>query len=132
MKISRNSAYTKIRLHRCWRRMLETKYVGDNFEMLVTVLAHFVTNILFLLLLASGTNIEKMSPISKFCHQHKVTNIKSPTSTCHQHRLVTNIYVAQRPLERKLKNLSQKEYKLISCHGLSSVLFFIRYSILER
>ena len=26
------------RLHRYWRRMLETKCVGDNFEMLVTVL----------------------------------------------------------------------------------------------
>ena len=28
-----------------------------------------------------------LSPISKFCHQHPkiVTNIKSPTSTCHQH-----------------------------------------------
>ena len=36
-------------LHRCWRRMLEKKCVGDNFEMLVTVLAVFVTNILYLL-----------------------------------------------------------------------------------
>ena len=60
------------RLRRCWRRMLETKYVGDNFEMLVTVSADFVTNILYLLALP---------PISKFCHQRKITNIHlSPTS----------------------------------------------------
>ena len=63
------------------------KYVGDNFEMLVAVLADFVTNIPCLQALASGINIQKMSLISKFCHQHPkiVTNIKSPTSTCHQH-----------------------------------------------
>ena len=67
--------------------MLETKCVEDDFEMLVTVLAIFVTSILYLLTLVSGTNIQKRSPISKFCHQHPkiVTNIKSPTSTCHQH-----------------------------------------------
>ena len=41
--------------------------VGDNFEMLVTVLTVFVTNILYLLTLASGNNIQKFSPISKFC-----------------------------------------------------------------
>ena len=29
------------RLHRCWRRMLETKCVGDKFEMLVTNLIHW-------------------------------------------------------------------------------------------
>ena len=67
--------------------MLETKCVRDNFEMLVTVFAIFVTNILYLSTLSSGTNIQKMSPISKFYHQHPkiITNIKSPTSTCHQH-----------------------------------------------
>ena len=36
------------RLHRCWWRMFETKCVIDNFEMLVTVLAVFVTNIVYL------------------------------------------------------------------------------------
>ena len=45
--------------------------VGDNLEMLMTVLAVFV-NILYLLTLASGTNIQKMLPDwrhkSKFCH----------------------------------------------------------------
>ena len=50
--------------------MLETKYVRDNFEMLKTILADFVTNIFYLLALASGTNIKKISPISKNCHQH--------------------------------------------------------------
>ena len=47
-------------LHRCWWRMLETKCVGDNFEMLVTVLA--VTNILYLSTLQPDINIQKMSP----------------------------------------------------------------------
>ena len=55
--------------HRCWRRMLEAKCVGDNFEMLVTVLTVLVTNFIYLLTLASA-NIQKMSSIAKFCHQH--------------------------------------------------------------
>ena len=42
----------QIRLHRCWWRMLETKCVGDN------------SKILYLLALASGTDIQKMSPRS--------------------------------------------------------------------
>ena len=44
--------------------------------MLATTLK-FVTNILYLLATASGTNIQKMSSISKFCHQHPkiVTNV---------------------------------------------------------
>ena len=41
----------------CWRRMLETKCVGNNFEMLVTVLAVYVISILYLLSQALGTNI---------------------------------------------------------------------------
>ena len=36
-------AYSVLGLHRCWLRILETKYVGDNFEMLVTVFAVLVT-----------------------------------------------------------------------------------------
>ena len=72
-------------LHRCWWRMLETKYVGDNYKMLVTVLAILVTNIHYLFTLASGTNIQKMSSTSKFNRQHPqiITNLsqlKSPTS----------------------------------------------------
>ena len=59
-----------------------TKCVDDNFKMLVTVLAFLVTNIHYLFTLASGTNTQKMSPASKFSHQHPqiVTNFKSPTS----------------------------------------------------
>ena len=44
-------------LHRCRRQ-----------NVLATVLVAFVTNILYLLTLVSGTNNQKMSPISKFCH----------------------------------------------------------------
>ena len=39
--------------------MLETKCLGDNFEILVTVLVVFVTNILYLLTYASCSNIQK-------------------------------------------------------------------------
>ena len=75
-----------IRLHRCWWRMLETKYVGDNFEMLVTVLAVFVTNILYILALVQPST-------TKRCHQYrnsvtknqKFAEIKWPTLTFHQH-----------------------------------------------
>ena len=65
-EIKMNSlAFLRIGLvHRCWWRMLEAKCVGDNFKMLVTVLAISVTNILYLLTLAFGTNIQKMSPRS--------------------------------------------------------------------
>ena len=51
--------------------MLETKCVGDNIELLVTVLAVFVINIFYLLTLALDTNNQRMSPISKFCHSHQ-------------------------------------------------------------
>ena len=40
--------------------MLVTKYVGDGL----------VTNIHYRFTLASGTNIEKMLPTSKFCHRY--------------------------------------------------------------
>ena len=43
---SRDPLIRTLGLHRSWWRMLETKCVDDNFEMLVTVLAVFVTNIL--------------------------------------------------------------------------------------
>ena len=48
--------------------MLETKYIGDNLKMSVTVLVILVTNIQYLL-----------SPRSNFCHQ-----FKSPAKRCHQ------------------------------------------------
>ena len=46
------------------------EYFGDNFEMLVTVFAVFVTNNLYLLTLpvVSDINNQKMSLISKFSH----------------------------------------------------------------
>ena len=47
-------------------------YVGDNFEMLMMVLSIFV---IYLLTLASGTNIQKMSPISKCCQQHRCIHL---------------------------------------------------------
>ena len=58
--------------------MLETK----DDKMLVTVVALLVTNIHYRFTLASGTNILKMSPTSKFCQQHSKinTNVKSPPS----------------------------------------------------
>ena len=68
----------KVRLHRCWWRMLEMKCVGDNFEILVTDLRcywqfyweyhqNYEKN--------SVTNIMVLSSISKNCHHHKITNI---------------------------------------------------------
>ena len=67
-------------LHRCWRRMLQTKCVGDNYKMLGILLTWM------------------MSPTSKFSQQHPliVTNIKSSTSRYHQHHchqsLCINLY----------------------------------------
>ena len=48
--------FIRHRLHRCWKRMLETKCVGDNHEM--------IANIHYLFTLA-GTKIQKMLPASK-------------------------------------------------------------------
>ena len=89
-----------LRLHRCWWRMLETKCVGDSFEMLMTVLAILVIYILYLSTLAPDNNITKMSPISRFCHLHPkdVTNIEILSLTfknCHQDK-VTNIHLSPR------------------------------------
>ena len=76
--------------HRCWWRMLETKCFGDNLKMTVTDSAILVTNILYFLTLASGTNIQKMSPNINF-----VANIlKLSPTVSHQHQNVTNMTVA--------------------------------------
>ena len=48
--------------------------------MLVTVSCILVSNINYLLRLASGTNIQTMPPTSKFCHQHPKL-----ASRCHQY-----------------------------------------------
>ena len=63
-----NNKKWSIGLNRCWWRMLETKCVGDTFEMLAAVLAVFVTNILYHLTWASGINNQKISPVSKLYH----------------------------------------------------------------
>ena len=65
-------------------RILVTKFVGDSFKMLVTVLSFWATNINYLFTKASVTNIQKMSLISKFSHEI-VTNLETSTSRCHQH-----------------------------------------------
>ena len=60
----------------------------DNFEMLVTVLTVFVTNILYFFNISvrhqqpkDFSSIQILSLTSKNCHQDKVTNIHlSPTS----------------------------------------------------
>ena len=78
----------------CWRPN------GDNFEMLVTVLSVFVTNILYSLKLASSTNIQKMSPISKFCQQHW--------------KIVTNIYVAVKLIIQTMNSICySKAFRII-------------------
>ena len=67
-----------IRLHRCWWRMLETKCVGDKFEMLVTDSGCWwpisyiekITNIT-----KKVANILILSPISQIGHHNKVINI---------------------------------------------------------
>ena len=59
--------------------------VGDGCQrrnLLVTVLEILVTSIHYFFTLASGTNIQNMSPRLKFCHQ----NSKIATNSSHQHR----------------------------------------------
>ena len=89
-----NYIWSSTRLHRCWWRMLESKCVGVKFKVLVTVLTILVRNNHYLFTWASGTNIRKMSPTSKFSHQHRqiVTNFKSLKLRCH-HRWLDNITV---------------------------------------
>ena len=72
----------QIRLHRCWWRMLETKCVGDNYKILVTVLTILVTNIYYFTF--------------KRCRQHTndVTKIKKLLPTLsHRHHDVNNVTV---------------------------------------
>ena len=95
--------------------------------MLVTVLAVFVTNILYLSSLAPGTNIQKMSPISKLCHQHPkiVTKIKSPTSTCHQHLCSPLNLRRLRPWSLQNVMCSYLEHRVGVYHRLIKVLLGI-------
>ena len=113
LKIGSNRKWWRIlETNRNWWRILETKYIGDKFEMLVTVLAVFVSNILYergsisdrlSVNISLGfplghqypkdvTNIEIPSLTPKNCDQHKVTNINlSPTSMWpHQNSLLNH------------------------------------------
>ena len=112
--------------------MSETKFVADNFVMLVTVLAVFVTNILYHSTLASGTNVQKMSPISKFCHQHTniVTNIKLPPSTGHQHLCShqTRSYYDRHKVKRSVNNPSHDLW-VIRYYSIISVRFNVDFKM---
>ena len=104
--------------------MLETKSVSDNFKMLLTVLAFLVNNLHYLFTLASGTNIQKMSPTSKFSHQHSqiFTNFKSPT-----YNDATNIIVHHFRL-----NTGQKFYpKYFIMPSACAVMLFRAQTVLD-
>ena len=101
--------------------MLETKCVGNNFKMLVTVLAILVTNINYLFTLASGNNIQR-------CRQdpNSVTNIRklSPTLS-HQHHchLATGSYLLSGATQTLETDRTQESLAIILC--LVVILFFI-------
>ena len=59
--------------------MWETKCVGDNINMLVTVLAILVTKIHYLFTSASRTNIQKMSSTST--NRHQLDDVINITAT---------------------------------------------------
>ena len=96
------------RLHWCWWRMLETKCVGDKFEMLVTDSECWwpinyigkITNIT-----KKVVNILILSPTSKIGHHHLVTKITmSPTSLSpislympEEHKLNVHVSVVLKP-----------------------------------
>ena len=65
----------------CWRQPWDVCH-SFGFFRLQYPLSFNITNVTL-----ASDNIQRMSPISKFCHQHPkiVTKIKSPTSACHQH-----------------------------------------------
>ena len=64
--------------------MLDTKDVGDNYKMLVTVLVILVININYLFTLVSGTNIQRMAiEIRDYQHLKLINN-----SFSHQHPLL--------------------------------------------
>ena len=72
---------TQTGLNQCWGRMLVTKCAGENFQLLVTILAILDTKIHYLFTLELVTNIQKVSPSSKYCHQLA----KNVTISSHQH-----------------------------------------------
>ena len=56
-------------LHRCWWRIMETKWVDDNLKIMLTALSIMVTNIHYSLKLPLGTN--NVGSTFKRCHQHQ-------------------------------------------------------------
>ncbi len=110
--------------------MLETKSVSDNFKMLLTVLAFLVNNLHYLFTLASGTNIQKMSPTSKFSHQHSqiFTNFKSPT-----YNDATNIIFTTNIIVHHFRlNTGQKFYpKYFIMPSACAVMLFRAQTVLD-
>ena len=107
------------RLHRCWWRKLETKCVGDNLRLLVTVLAILTTNILYVLTLASGTNILG-------CHQDLksvANNPKLSPTVSHQHHNITNMTVASPSWQRYILTFSNKTFLICVTISLQLSLF---------
>ena len=78
--------------------MLETKCVGDNYKMLLTLLAISVTNIRYLLTLSSGTNIQEMSSTSKFNRQ--------------QPQIIINITVTELIVHNTIQLLKYQLFKI--------------------
>ena len=73
-------------LYRCWWRMLESKCVGDNYKILVTVFVILGSNIHYFLLWRRPPTFER-------CHQYRisVSNIhKSSPTLSHQHKYASN------------------------------------------
>ena len=73
-----------------------------------------------------------MSPISKFCHQHKVTNIKSPTSTCQKHLCSRFVNIIGPSHQLYWKQYHQNRRATISnLHGVVSeqLLFLQNFSL---
>ena len=95
-------------LHRCWWRMLETKCVGDKFEMLVTDLIHWENH----------QHAEKSWQHNG--HQHNdVTNITGVISSLHLFSKWICHYLTSRPypdLFKALTNLAggQQEFTIFS------------------
>ena len=101
--------------NRCWWRMLVTKCVGD-FKMLATV---SVSNIHYLITLALGTKIQRMSPTSKFCHQHPkivINHCRWPKPVLNE----GNRWQKQTNLSPHVTNQSGILYKHLNCTSSTS------------
>ena len=90
--------------------MLETKCVGDNYEMLVTVLVILVTNIHYRFIKALDSNIKQISPL--LSHQHH----------CHQFDIWSNLLFC---IIKKFLRLSDEKGKI----GIDGIFLFEKYFI---